>query len=475
MQQKKSIGFGLRGWLLMFWAATGMLAYLVIGNYPLNILSDLYGGAQTLSSIYTGASLVGIAVQIIISSRAGKIKSWKNLGLIFGILVVLSLIGIMLIQPGTIWLIVYGLGTVISLLYGTWILCVLIGVWFPRRKGTVMGIVTFAYPIGNGVIGFFASGYFAKYGMLMGTQAEGKIGELIAAGTDPAAAEGIVSGQFAQASSMTSFIPFLIVILVGLIVGIIFIKDFPELCGCYRDNDKSMTPEVANAMMKAEEENRKTSVWTIGHTLSSWDYWAITIPCGLLLMFSVGAMTQTNAIISPYAEDLAWIGGYTGVMMAIAVFGIIGSYVFGVVDTKFGTRKSVMISMVCMIISGILGTINNATALLISLLLLAMFMGASSNFTVSAAVQYWRIEDFPNVFSVVNAVANILNAIGPVVIASLIATTLGKVAVFGVCGGAGIVGLILLFLFKPSRVKARDDKFRAAAGKPLDDVLVGRK
>ena len=40
---------------------------------------------------------------------------------------------------------------------------------------------------------------------------------------------------------------------------------------------------------------------------------------------------------------------------------------------------------------------------------------------------------------------------------------------------AGVVSVILILLFKPSNVKKVDDKYRAAAGKPLDDVLVGRK
>ena len=40
---------------------------------------------------------------------------------------------------------------------------------------------------------------------------------------------------------------------------------------------------------------------------------------------------------------------------------------------------------------------------------------------------------------------------------------------------AGVVSLIMLLLFKPARVKKYDDKYRAAAGKPLDDALVGRK
>ena len=38
-----------------------------------------------------------------------------------------------------------------------------------------------------------------------------------------------------------------------------------------------------------------------------------------------------------------------------------------------------------------------------------------------------------------------------------------------------VISLILVVCFKPAKVKAADDKYRAAAGKPLDDALVGRK
>ncbi len=75
MQQKKSINFGWREWMLILWVATAFFSYVVIGNYPLNIMADFYGGAQTLSIIYTGASIVGILVQLIFSRKAGAIKS----------------------------------------------------------------------------------------------------------------------------------------------------------------------------------------------------------------------------------------------------------------------------------------------------------------------------------------------------------------------------------------------------------------
>ena len=484
MQQKKSYNFGWRGWLLVIWVATGMLSYVVAGNYPLNIMADFYGGAQTLSMIYTGASIVGIIVQIIVSRKAGAIKSWKGVSVVLGIASIVFMILEMIIKPGVPWLIFYGLATALTALYGTWALSVLVGVWFPRRKGTVMGIVTFAFPIGNALIGPFASSFFGNFGArmgMLGPKIGEMIGELIGKGVNPdlapQQAEMIVAGQAAQGAAFAALWPFVLVVLVGFIIGIIFISEFPEQVGAFRDNDRSFTPEMAQAMMKAEEENRKTTVWTTGHTFACPDFWLIVIPEGLLLFFAVGAMTQTNAMITPYEGVpgiISAVGGYNNVMLFIAAAGIIGSYVFGLIDTKKGTKFAVALSCIFMIVSGIFGFIDNGTTLFIGFMILGLFMGASSNYTVSSAVQYWRIEDFPSVFSAVNPVANLINAFGPMVVAALIAAGGTKSVFIGILV-AGVVGTILALLFKPARVKAYDDKYRSAAGKPLDDVLVGRK
>ena len=450
-EQTKVKGFGARGWLLVLWVASAMFSYVVAGNYPLNIMTNApqYGPATTVSLVYTGASILGIIVQVIFSR---KIRNWKKVSVGLGIATLVFMILEMVIPGGTDhasvgWLIVFGLATGISALYGTWATCVIVGVWYPRRKGTVMGVITFAFPIGNALLGGFA-------------------GKFLPLAFNPATA---------GSAALASLWPYVLVVLIGFIIGVFLCPEFPEKCGAYRDNDKNMTPEMANAMMMQEIENRKTTVWTTGHTVACPDFWFITIPLGLLLMFAVGAMTQSMAIINTYPDAYNWIGGYTGVMYVIAAFGIIGSYVFGLIDTRKGTRFAVLLSHICMLVSGILGAIGNATALFISLILLAMFMGASSNYTVSAAVQYWRIEDFPSVFSVVNPVANFINAFGPTIVAALIATKLGTQAVFIVVGIAAIISIICCLLFKPARVKAYDDKYREAAGKPLDDVLVGRK
>ncbi len=440
MEQKKIKGYGLRGWFLIIWIATAFLAYMVIGNYPLNVLSDLYGGQQTLSMVYTVASLVGLIIQIIASGALGKMKSIKTFGVIMGILSIVTLVGIMLVPAGGLWMACYALGTVFSVMYGTFALSILIGQWFPTRKGGVMGIATIAFPIGNGVIGAFAN--------------------LVFGGGMPNVAKG--------------FLPFLIVIVLGLILGIITVPDYPEKVGAYRDNNPNMTPEMAKAMMIQEMEDKKTTVWTLGHTLGTRDFWFLTLPAGFLLTASVGVMTQSNAIItsSGNADKFGMIMGL------VMVFGIVGSVILGFLDDKFGTKKSMLIASIIMVISGILGVISKSNGALAipALLCLALFMGASSNYTVSLAAQYWRREDFSSVFARVNSVANIVNSIGPAAVGMLMGIFMGAyVPVFVMVLILGVLSVILVLLFNAKHVKSKDDAYRTKAGKVVDDALVGRK
>ena len=134
--------------------------------------------------------------------------------------------------------------------------------------------------------------------------------------------------------------------------------------------------------------------------------------------------------------------------------------------------------MFMMLISGILGFIgassHNGTMVLVAFIILGLFMGASSNYTVSAAAQYWRREDFSSVFAVVNAIANLIQAFGPMIIANLLFSAAGVQGVFIACGIGGVISVILMFLFSAKHVKETDDKYRAAAGKPLDNELAGR-
>ena len=212
-----------------------------------------------------------------------------------------------------------------------------------------MGIATFAFPIANGLIGLFAKSVF----------------------------------NVPVPNVFGAFLPYLILSIVGLLIGAIFVTDYPEQCGAFRDNDRNITPEVAKAMMEAEIKAKANSVWTVGRTLKTRDFWFITIPMGLLLFCAVGLMTQTMMILGNFAAELEPIGGFGIVMLGVAVVACLGSWLLGVLDTKFGTKAAITISVAVMVVGGFIGSIRSLPALLIGMACVAVFMGASSNFTVS--------------------------------------------------------------------------------------------
>lgn len=356
METKKSIGFGFRGWLLIIVLFFGFMMFQVFTNYPLNILADFYGGAEKVAMLMTIGTGIGIVLQIVISNFIGKIKSIKKLTAVIGLVAVVAAFGVARIPfvQQTVWSVVYLIENVVVTMYALFFLSIIAGQWFPTRKGTVMGIATIAYPVSNGVIGFFAA-------TVMGPLATGGM---------PAIWKG--------------FLPFLILTTLGYILFLIFVTDYPEQCGAYRDNNKNITPEVAKQMLEEEIKNKQTTVWTTGHIFKSRDFWFAAASCGLLIMGAVGTMTQSNAIISSFPEL-----NYTIIMLMVAIFGAIGSWLLGVFDTRFGTKKSMIMAMILMILSGVCGALATATGtgvlVVIALIFVAMFMGASSNYTVSVA------------------------------------------------------------------------------------------
>lgn len=453
--QNKVKGFGFRGWLLIIYQAIAYLAFQCFTQYPLNILADFYGGAQKISGIYSTCAVVGILIQIILVSWISKMKSIKAFASILGAITMVLAFIVMTAAPGPLWYAAYAVINVVAVLYSTLALGLIVGQWFPTRKGTVMGIATLAFPVANGLLGTFAGSVFGSLGM---AEAMGQVPVIYGLG-----------GAIGKA-----FLPFFIVALVGWLIGVVFIKDYPEQVGAYRDNDKSLTPEIANAMMMAEVENKKTSVWNYINTIRCKEFWFGTITCGFLLSCAIGLMSQSMTIINVgVGEDK-----YSLVMALVCVFGCIGSFIIGLIDTRIGTRKAMIISCVLMIIAGALGLLGNGTALIIAMIFVALFMGAASNFGVSLAAQYWRREDFGRVFALSSPIGSAISSASPAIIAGLLFGATGykgHAGAFTFVLVCGVIALILMIIYKPASIKALDDKYRAKAGKPLDDALVGRK
>ena len=455
MQQKRSIGFGFRGWILIIFQGMSFMICTAFTNYPQNVLSGSYGGTTTLTAVFTTGSLLGVLVMFILSRRIRYIKNMKRLSLIFAFASLLVALGIIFVPPTmlALWLVCLGIESCVSLVWCQWATGILVGQWFPRRKGTVMGVSTIMYPISGGILlNVFAINY----------------SDYLA--THP------------NIALFLAFLPFWVVGLVASILAAILIKDYPEECGCFRDNDKSMTAEMANAMMAEEIKNRETSVWTPKNVFKLRDFWFITISEGFMVFSAVGMMVQIIPVLAGYNEELKALAipsfklmsmGFSSVLVGVSIFSAFGSWLLGVIDTKYGTKTCVTIIGVIMTIAGICGAIHSLPTILIAAACLAVFMGAQSNTQVSAAARYWRREDFPSVYAVLSPITAGMNALGPLLIA-LIASTLNYQYSFGFIAILGVISLVLIRLFNPAHIVEVDDKLRAAAGKPLDGALEAR-
>ena len=443
MNQPKVRGFGFRGTMLIIYQFLAFGMYCVINQIGQNLYPMLNGSewnGTLVSLVYTIASLVAIVLQLVFGQKIAKSGKLKLTSIILLVLAAVFTIGMATIHSSEfLWLLTWGLAIFCSVVGATFVVSTIVGQWFPRRKGTVMGIATLAFPVINGIA-------LTIFGNMLG------LGQLMA------------------------WLPWLIMDLVGIIICILFVKDYPEQCGAYPDNDKSMTPEQAQAMLKGMEEAKKHSVWTTKRILKTPGFWFITVPTGILLLGSVGTMTQVMPILGTYG-DLFVVGGVaptaTGsvVLLIFAGLGCLGSYVLGLIDTKFGTRVALIISSILMILSGILCVFHILPLFYVGFTFLQFFLGASSNFTVSAAAQYWRREDFPSAFSLINPVANIICAIGPFLVSGLSSAMGGDFTwVWIAISILGVVSLICILIFKPKMLIDADKKYRREAGLPEEGL-----
>lgn len=140
----------------------------------------------------------------------------------------------------------------------------------------------------------------------------------------------------------TAFLSFFIVCIVDIVLCAVFLRDYPEQCGAHRDNDSSITPAIAKAMMEAEIKAKETSVWTLRNTLKCRDFWFLVLPESFMLLSAVG-MNQSVPVLACF-----------------------GSWLLGVLDTRFGTKTAILISCIIMLVGGICGAIRNLGCVLVA-------------------------------------------------------------------------------------------------------------
>ena len=427
MEKRKNFNFGARGWILIIYTFLSFFAGCTLGN-SVNLLAPIFAGtrgwnAALITSTYTIATIVACVLLFFINKFLIR-KSVKKVSIIAGVLSIVSAAVLCFCTAPWQFVVIF---IIMKVAMEIWLMTangVLVGNWFPRSKGAVMGIATFGFPLGSGI------------GM-------------------------VVMMQLFPQGWFMSFLPFLIIMAIAIVINGIFLADYPEEKGCFRDNDKTMTPEEANKLMEMEHQAMLDSPWTMKEILTTRDFWFNLLPSSFLLFSSVGMMTQVNTIMM--AANAEFAGKYMSVVLTgVSIAACFGSWIIGILDNKLSTKTAMIISEILMIIAGVFMMTTNIVLVLIGIACMAFFMGAGSNFNVSVCAEYWGRSHFGNVFALLSPIVNLIAGFGPMVLALIFQDTGSYFIAFGVVVVMGIAGVIMLLLVKKERVEAKTERLLAA-------------
>jgi sugar phosphate permease len=421
MKKQKGINdFGKQGWLIILY----VLFLFWFSSAPVDLLNvsvDAFAGIKqwdgnmllVFSSIGTWLSIVATAV----------VGGWvAKKGVKTPTVVCLILMGVFMILNGFVNSIPF-YGIVVVLMTGISGAINLVSTntymsnWFPRKKGIALGWSSMGMCVSSAVS-------IPVFAVLLNTTHS-----LV----PPYAVFGVI------------------VIILGLITRA-RIKTMPEEAGAYPDNEYQ--PEIdREAALKALREYK--SPWTAKKLLACPQVWLVTLCFGFLFIALMATMTQfiPRFMGAGFSQNEAMMW-----LTISGVLGIIGSYLWGYLDQKTTTKKTVVIYAVYMAAMQFLNAIfftNNAVSVVL-IVLIGILIGGIGNLFPSMVIQIFGRYDFASANSVCVPILTAIRAFTFIIVAAVLNTTHGDFRVLCTVLGVISVAAVVLSIFLSNKTIGRE-------------------
>lgn len=234
----------------------------------------------------------------------------------------------------------------------------LVAQWFPKKKGLVNGFTTMGHNAGSAF-------YVPLITFLLGTLGY-KMGMSVAS---------------------------IFAIILG-VIGLVCIRDTPQQMGMLPDN---VTPEVyAREYSGADSIEDQDCGWTVKKLLKCKELWMCAIITGLNQLVTTGVMSQLVVRNSEFYD----INFCVAMMSVCAVVGIVGSYIFGWLDQKFGIKFSIRTYLIWYIVALLINITNTKAGILISIPMIGVAIGAAANYIISLPASIFGRHGFNKVYAV---------------------------------------------------------------------------
>lgn len=356
-----------------------ILTYFIFGAFTtsgMNVWIPAFCGAHgwnsaTLLAMATAASLIGVLGSILFGQLVAK-RGARGV-----IAITMTVCGVAIILFGQIGNVAGYLLCMVVFNFAGHGFCnvgsnAVIANWYPRRKGFVLGITTMGLPA--------ASFLFVP----------------------------ILSISIGRLGLSQAFLVIGIAVTVLGIVSWFWVRDTPQEVGLLPDNGKFPQAEVPVEGQAAH--------WTIGRLLKNRNAWLIALAYGLLFLVTQGMVSQTVS----YLMETGWFAQPSAVSMLsmAAAVGLVGSFLWGVVDDKLGTKRASVIYAVWYMVTFLLLALPiNRAVTIAGVVMLGASLGGIGNLMPSMMITAFGPREFASVSRMVTTVGNIVRSMSFLVMA----------------------------------------------------------
>ena len=227
----------------------------------------------------------------------------------------------------------------------------------------------------------------------------------------------------------------------------------------YPDNIKEGGEQLSAQL---NEMKSYKSSFTVGRLLRDKDMWLIAVGFGLLWMVTVGIVSQfVPRMISVWAPAMGAEAAQGKAMLMLtvaALIGLVGSYFWGWLDQKVGTKPASCVYSLSYIAALLLLIFAQVEILIyIAVLFVGFGIGGLLNLMPSLVISVYGRHDFQAANSLVSPIASLLQKAAFALMAVLLTISNGDYTLpYAVFIGVDVLGLILL-LCVTNQCKGRQD------------------
>lgn len=376
MKQKKASWHGPRQIFMMVF--TGLLMFFqttvvtASTNTVIPLLSTAKGYEQTplLSAVGIACILDGLLIFAFSKGARKNPKMWCGISLI---ITAFLWVGFSITNSSTVAMVLILFMGIGGCIFSTTCAFLLTANWWPTKKGVVLGWTTIGYVLTNIVWTPRVPVYYATIGMV---------------GTHVVVA---------------------VLMIILAILGFIFVKNTPEEAGYTPDGVQG--EELEDMQNVAVKMAAYKSPYTIGKLLKMPSTWTMALATGLPLCAAI------MYLFSFFSAHLSV--GYTMeqcalVMTVGGIVSIAGSWFFGVLDQKLGTKKSNLICSICILIALILCIFRAQGIGLVWIAAIILFCanGAGRNLLPSFVGTKYGRWDYAAAYQIIGTFACVISSIG---------------------------------------------------------------